>query len=82
LTCQRSNDSTSALASLVSFRTACAWSRLSQNPGAAEISSSSVIRLRLRSTSKMPPELGQFLLELAEASADRFDVDVLHDARL
>ena len=45
------------LASLVSLRTdsACFW--LSQKFGSAEVDSSSLIRFRLASTSKMPPEL-------------------------
>jgi len=72
-----SNASTSDLARLVSFRTFSAWSRSFQNSGSAACSSSSTTRLRLASTSKMPPELVRLLAQPLEGVAKSLDVEIV-----
>src|SRR3954447_13656313 len=52
---------------------ACAFSALFQNSGSAERASSSSMRRRLPSTSKMPPENGQPALQLGHAFSQGAD---------
>src|SRR5688572_8315077 len=67
---------TSPSSCLRSRKTFWAASRLSQNPGAADCSSSAPIRCFLPVTSKMPPELVQLLLQAREVRLHALDVEV------